>query len=155
MMIFIWMKDLYLVFSIFLPSCKIAKISETEGKMKNKEIVSLKFRYFSNLFEGPRGVMFTYTNVSGINLALYYSTCLHLAFSSFDNIHHCSWELLCPTYAYLHKPVCKKVGATEILTFYNYFNKSQNFTNLRLVQISVVLAFWQTGVLKQVCKSAS
>ena len=34
--------------------CKIAKISETEGKLHSKEIVALKFRYFSNLFESPR-----------------------------------------------------------------------------------------------------
>ena len=55
--------------------------------MQNKEIVALKFRYFSNLFEGPRGVMFAYTNVIGINLAfIYYSTCLRLAFSIIYNI---------------------------------------------------------------------
>ena len=73
--------------------CNIAKISKTEGEMQNKEIVALKFRYFSNLFEGPRGVMFTYTNVSGINLAfIYYSTCLRLAFSSFDIIYMIAGE---------------------------------------------------------------
>ena len=91
-----------------------------------------------------------YWNQSCIYILQYMS-----AFGIFDNIQHCSRKLLSYRHAHLHKPVCKKAGATEILTFYNYFNKSQNITNLWLVQISVALAFWQTGVLKQVCKSAS
>ena len=65
--------------------------------------------------------------------------------------HVLSWELLtCTRAACFLMPVCQKASATEILTFYNYFNQSQNSRPVESLELLfdwlIFSSYWLTDL---------